>query len=472
MPPLSNNAHPHPAVTRQIAPVLEEIVANDNLCSLRIPDGSSKEFDKPRDDEMVLPLGRREPIAERIKAIMDRPIDDDELNIISHIIAKDLLPREIYCREAIREVKRVQKYISRPKPPVLKGRKGIRRRAVIVRHNIKRRWQKLGVWNSQWDYAGHKRQPNNFHRWTWGPQCEGPSNQMKCEYDEAAELAVRALRLRQNVRRGERAPVTSLSHSGQEMTTAQKEDFLISRPWFTSQLEVAEEQARLQRLPLEDQHRCPYSPKSQVLKWWEERGDWGNGPRGVPACTSWKWRHESPSPEPEDLTPLRGVQDSLLGVAEEMNFTPSEVDELEMIDLPESEQPEGDADYPLSQYRVGEGRDRDQLLSPQCSARISSMKLPVEPLSSQATSDRILGSIEVATDSSTITVQPLIRKVRHKTPRHETEARPRRGRGRPRKDAAPIMRSVLLAKESARAAASTGASAQGVRRRGRPRKNT
>ena len=39
----------------------------------------------------------------------------------------------------------------------------------------------------------------------------------------------------------------------------------------------------------------------------------------------WKWRHESPSPEPEDLTVLEGGE-------LDMDFTPSEVDALEAID--------------------------------------------------------------------------------------------------------------------------------------------
>ena len=39
----------------------------------------------------------------------------------------------------------------------------------------------------------------------------------------------------------------------------------------------------------------------------------------------WKWRHESPSPEPEDLTPLNTM---------DMEFTPSEVDALEAIPAP------------------------------------------------------------------------------------------------------------------------------------------
>ena len=56
--------------------------------------------------------------------------------------------------------------------------------------------------------------------------------------------------------------------------------------------------------------------------------------------TSWKWRDESPSPEPEDLTPINNMKDSPLEITD-MEFTPSEIDDLETIERPSSEQPKG-----------------------------------------------------------------------------------------------------------------------------------
>ena len=51
--------------------------------------------------------------------------------------------------------------------------------------------------------------------------------------------------------------------------------------------------------------------KGRLAKNWEVPGDRNH------VVVGWKWRHESPSPEPEDLSPL---------ITEHMDITPSEVD--------------------------------------------------------------------------------------------------------------------------------------------------
>ncbi|CAM1501636.1 Fc.00g036200.m01.CDS01 [Cosmosporella sp. VM-42] len=48
--------------------------------------------------------------------------------------------------------------------------------------------------------------------------------------------------------------------------------------------------------------------------------------------TSWKWLHESPSLEPENLAPIDNIQTSLLETTD-VDFTPSEIDDLETIEL-------------------------------------------------------------------------------------------------------------------------------------------
>ncbi|KAK4171127.1 hypothetical protein QBC36DRAFT_295652, partial [Triangularia setosa] len=82
---------------------------------------------------------------------------------------------------------------------------------------------------------------------------------------------------------------------------AQAEAFLISRPWFIFQIEVAEEKMSYGRLSVEDKRRYPYSAQNQVIKWWKERGDWRDEFNRGSWVTAWKWQHESPSPEQEDL---------------------------------------------------------------------------------------------------------------------------------------------------------------------------
>ncbi|KAI1125401.1 hypothetical protein F5Y10DRAFT_279500 [Nemania abortiva] len=524
MSPLLDRIHPHQAAAGHVVPTLEAIAANNSLRTLRDDRDDPSPYVLPsesgeRSDGCPVPrLPEGSPMSEELQAIMERPIDDDELNIIPHIIATDLVPKEIFCHEVKHENERVSEYISDLKPPVFRGQNGVRRRGVIARHNVKRRWQKLGVWNPEWGFGGSGIQPgDSLDRWSWRPRPEGVSDDVNRSYDEAAELAARALRLRQNLRRGERTPMSPWPHLSQDTTAAQDVEFLITRPWLTFQLEVAEEEARRQRLPIQDQDRCPHSPNTQVINWWKERGDLGDELSNVPPHMFWKWRHESPYPEPEDLTPLRNIQDSPLEVAGEMEFTPSEIDELETIELSKPKQPggswavgegdtspcvsgriaenkahgetaqgheelvelvfqaptesffsglfphdvslqesdtsselQGDAAYTLAPNRCCSSRqqsqdgtqDPDQSPVPQSSARISSMKSPLESVPSPTSPNKILGTIIVST-ASPATAQPPKRKARHTNrrsvssrapPKQETEAQPARGRGRPRKD--------------------------------------
>ncbi|KAI0976971.1 hypothetical protein F4678DRAFT_456251 [Xylaria arbuscula] len=406
---------------------------------------------------------------------------------------------------------------------------GARRQGVIVRHNVKRRWEKLGVWNPEWGFAGRKMQRNDCSRtwkWTW-QQHDRPDG----ADPDARELVARALRLRRNLRRGEHAPMLPRSRPGQDTTAAQAEAFLIS------QIELAEERARYYRLSLEDKERYPYSGRNQVIEWWKERGDWRDEFNKTDWVTGWKWRHESPSPEPEDLTPIDIIRDSPLEAAEDMEFTPSEIDELEAIELPESEQPEGfwvieDGDLPpLFPGQIAEGReipvdpgvkffiekffpgpgpihlfgppqavqheesspeeheasielqedasepqreaacpppqkrrrlrqhqprdgvdgaqDQDQPLPPppRRSARIAGTKRPAEPLSSQtAPNKRPRGG--AALEAAASTAQPTSQETRRTRtrliptqppPKEKMETRPKRGRGRPRKENGPTL---------------------------------
>ncbi|KAI1497721.1 hypothetical protein F5X99DRAFT_432720 [Biscogniauxia marginata] len=258
--------------------------------------------------------------------------------IINLILCKSARPEHFYYTEAKREYYRLESRRG-PLPEMFRRLNGSRRRGVIVRHLVKRRWEKLGVWNSEWGFAGRKVQPSdNFCRWTWWWQPEGWADD---PYQTAREIIAPALRLRQNLRRGEYAPLIPRSRIGPDASAADAEAFLISRPWFVFQIELGEEQERYGRLSVADQRRYPHSVQGQVIQWWKERGDWRDEFNRTQMVTSWKWRHESPSPEPQDLTPIHNIKDSPLDATTEMEFTPSEIDELETIELPRSEQPEG-----------------------------------------------------------------------------------------------------------------------------------
>ncbi|KAK3940768.1 hypothetical protein QBC46DRAFT_120692 [Diplogelasinospora grovesii] len=140
---------------------------------------------------------------------------------------------------------------------------------------------------------------------------------------------------------------------------------------------------------------------------------------------------------------------------------------------------------------VDRAQNQDQLLPPpRRSARIAGMKRPAEPLPSQmAPNKRPRGRAapKAAAPAAAPAAQPTSLETRRtKTrlvparapPKGKTETRPRQGRGRPRKENGPSMRSAVGKKKPGRtpAPAGTGRAAEtdapGVpRRRGRPRKN-
>ena len=70
---------------------------------------------------------------------------------IAFDIGPILDPVDFYYTEAKREESRVEEYRSNK---IFRGVEGSRRYGVLVRHNVKRRWEKLGIWNPEWGFAG------------------------------------------------------------------------------------------------------------------------------------------------------------------------------------------------------------------------------------------------------------------------------------------------------------------------------
>ena len=99
-------------------------------------------------------------------------------------------------------------------------------------------------------------------------------------------------------------------------------------------LEAMVEYERYIRISSEERVNVQYSADKQVAKWWMERGAWRDdydAERPSRTIASWKWRNESPSPEPEDLLPIMQMKESPMDAASDVEFTPSEVDALEAI---------------------------------------------------------------------------------------------------------------------------------------------
>ncbi|KAH0829794.1 hypothetical protein AYO21_06724 [Fonsecaea monophora] len=218
----------------------------------------------------------------------------------------------------------------------------------MVRHSIKKRWQELGVWNPKWGVVpnSHGRYLNGDRPefWEWHRKWRGTQRkfdslpweeQNGCwpVPDEEFEWE-RAIRMYLE-REGHWSETLKLvsTENGHQYDTDVVDDreFLItSRPWFVWALEAAEEEVKLRRLPMQPTISAYEPARVNVMARWKEDGRWKDSwtdnttdyinPPVWPHLVGWKWRNESPSPEPADLN--------------DMEFTPSEVDALEAIRPP------------------------------------------------------------------------------------------------------------------------------------------
>ncbi|RMZ83265.1 hypothetical protein DV738_g1277, partial [Chaetothyriales sp. CBS 135597] len=200
----------------------------------------------------------------------------------------------------------------------LDGRAGQLRQKVVIRHRIKKRWERLGVWNPEWGIPGRvdERPRDKTFSWKWRWQGDTPT----CGNSPSAYLPQhpnsRAIHLRQGLRRGERGPLPPRHSLSADASKSAAEAFITSRPWYIFGLDQEEERTRLERIPSIEQRFNDMDHEAQVSERWRQRGDWARFGKPI----GWKWKHESPSPEPEGLSG--------------MDFTPSEIDALEAIPPP------------------------------------------------------------------------------------------------------------------------------------------
>ncbi|KAF2454184.1 hypothetical protein BDY21DRAFT_106255 [Lineolata rhizophorae] len=111
----------------------------------------------------------------------------------------------------------------------------------------------------------------------------------------------RTLRLRQGLRRSEHGPVLPRFHLREDASACQAESFVTSRPWFMFMVETSEDGERYSRMPVKAHRLYKGSTLANVRELW--KADWRD-PHGEDILIGWKWWHESPSPEPEDLSGL------------------------------------------------------------------------------------------------------------------------------------------------------------------------
>lgn len=341
------------ALRSEALPALEHLTGNSGHTLRRFdrdeppPYVSSTEDE---DEDMYHPaLGPVDSaMSDELNRLLDKPLNDDQRHSSARRLesqSRAYDPGARYDKEVKLERERIKMWANTANTsmrtyfiqfgPAKKGRAGRECVNIIARRNIKRRWQKLGVWNPGWGIPGRANnlQPNDeTDTWKWRWQHGAAAAEWRCGPKVMSlnpqHPITHAFRLRQGMRQSEHSPMPPRSSLGEDAPASQAESFIISRPWFVFDVEASEEVERYSGMPMKARRPYKGSMAASARERWKERGDlkahWRDP--GGDILIGWKWRHESPSPEPEDLS---GLDDLAT-----FDLNPSEVDALEAIPPP------------------------------------------------------------------------------------------------------------------------------------------
>ncbi|CAG9986455.1 unnamed protein product [Clonostachys byssicola] len=192
---------------------------------------------------------------------------------------------------------------------------GPARQSIIIRHYIKKRWERLGVWNPVWGIPGRLNPGWREAFCCWKFRWE-PLFYYNLDPDHPIR---RALRLRQGLVQGQVGPRHPHAALASDASPREAEAFLTSRPFFMLRLEEADELQRMGRSVEE------WDLRKVVRERWYERNDWKEewNDRDAKGCClpGWTWPHENPDSDAPPWEELNSLED--------IDFTPSEVDALE-----------------------------------------------------------------------------------------------------------------------------------------------
>lgn len=324
----------HDTVEREVVPVLPgQRLDNHSSSPQRLPVNNEPPRTRVSPINEVQSPWDNEDIELEFRDVLDAPLDPEERDLFARNLRQSQIhkPKYRYSCEVQQEYSRLTRHLwlhedqrlveslsPMPRHP------GLERRNIIARHNIKRRWQKLGVWDNQWGIPRHGHNPGVPDTWEW-KQNSGDGQPQNTE--GLQDPVDRVVALRHGLRRAD--PIISPSHLEGDVSPSQMESFIHSRPWFLWAVQIREEAARLRRIPRDkmlvpgsDMKVIRYmSPANIVTQRWKRQGLWSER-WGTDSEPGWKWAHESPSPEPEDLSRLDSG---------DMEYTPSERDALEAL---------------------------------------------------------------------------------------------------------------------------------------------
>ncbi|EGX95150.1 hypothetical protein CCM_03422 [Cordyceps militaris CM01] len=268
--------------------------------------------------------------------ILEPPLTDEELELVAKRAAPFYEAGSRLALDYEAELEHLETYYTAYKvipklTYLLKYRVTNPRLHIIARAAVRKRWQALGVWNDSWGFINFKLRSHtgdgtavrdeNGQPWAWAWKAE------EAPHGETHPVW-RAVRLRRGQPRGECPVPPPRSRLTSKSSHDEREAFITSRPWFQSILCNIEERVRWERMTVVQRNlACMAGWNDRTTRArWEERGIWKEEwntarMRGRPG---WKWRHESPSPEPE--TYLQHGQNI------EQDMSPSELEEYESIE--------------------------------------------------------------------------------------------------------------------------------------------
>lgn len=202
----------------------------------------------------------------------------------------------------------------------------------MARHIIKKRWEKLRVWNPSWGVPtniglswsssshygplplssnGSVEHDHREWRWRWQGDRPMSTNRYWDSQPDTEHPNYRAVQLRKGTRRHEVGPRAPRSHLSPNAGASEADSFIISRRWYNFRLDVEEERLRVGRVP--GNRNDNNAMLDSVFRQWEEE-EMGTSfaPTTGGDMPSWKWKHESPEPAPVEW--------------DDIEYTPSETE--------------------------------------------------------------------------------------------------------------------------------------------------
>ncbi|CAH0002319.1 unnamed protein product [Clonostachys byssicola] len=143
-------------------------------------------------------------------------------------------PKAIYGREERFEIRRMANSMDFCREKYIEGESGARRLRVLARRNIRKRWKKMGVWNSAWGIPCREPpEPNDstfYWRWEWQHgEFAAEATSLSSPAAKTHPIAS-ALLSRQGLRFGECQYRPPLSHPTEQTSPSEAMSFIASRP--------------------------------------------------------------------------------------------------------------------------------------------------------------------------------------------------------------------------------------------------